>query len=355
MAEDLRLLDEQDQEVNQEDCDLTLGYITYDSILKEHHEATPEVQEQSHFYPKTYYFEDGTSYQVEGAEGEDAHVGPTDEKGAFTFVPQTGEEQTKIVRGIDVDRIVDVECQQAKDAWDEYEDIKRYKLYTEEELQTNATAKATQALKEARDTQMITLMAMVATPMAASMSDEEVASIDVFIQEWEVGKSYKIGDVVRYKGGVWRALSNSVAQEIYPPDNYTAGWKRIGEPDESGVYPYSQPLGATDAYQVGDKISYNGHVYECILANNVWAPDAYPPGWKLLDEEVVKPEPEPGTGPEEPEEPSEEEYPAFVQPTGAHDAYHLGDRVSYNGKNYESLIEGNVWAPDVYPAGWKEV
>ena len=354
MAEDLRLLDEQDQEINREDCDLTLGYIVYDQILKEHHEATPEIQEESHFYPNTYYFEDGTNYKVTGEEGEDAHVGPTDEKGAFTFVPQTDDEQSKIVRGIDVDRIVDVEYQQAKDAWDEYEDIKRYKLYTEEELQTNATAKATQALKEARDTQMITLMAMVAAPMAANLSDEEVASIDVFIQEWEVGKSYKIGDVVRYKGGLWRALSASVARGIYPPDNYTAGWKRIGEPDESGVYPYSQPLGATDAYQVGDKVSYNGHIYECILANNVWAPDVYPPGWKLLDEEVVEPDPEPGTG-TDPEEPSEDEYPAFVQPTGAHDAYKKGDKVSYNGKNYESLIEGNVWAPDVYPAGWKEV
>lgn len=354
MAEDLRLLDEQDQEINREDCDLTLGYIVYDQILKEHHEATPEIQEESHFYPNTYYFEDGTNYKVTGEEGEDAHVGPTDEKGAFTFVPQTDDEQSKIVRGIDVDRIVDVEYQQAKDAWDEYEDIERYKLYTEDELQKNATAKATQALKEALDTQMITLMSLVATPMAASMSDEEVASIEVFIQEWEVGKSYKIGDVVRYKGGVWRALSNSIAQEIYPPDNYTAGWKRIGEPDESGIYPYSQPLGATDAYQVGDKISYNGHIYECILANNVWAPDAYPPGWKLLDEEVVEPEPDPGTG-TDPEEPSEDEYPAFVQPTGAHDAYKKGDKVSYNGKNYESLIDGNAYAPDVYPAGWKEI
>ena len=354
MAEDLRLLDEQDQEINREDCDLTLGYIVYDQILKEHHEATPEIQEESHFYPNTYYFEDGTNYKVTGEEGEDAHVGPTDEKGAFTFVPQTDDEQSKIVRGIDVDRIVDVEYQQAKDAWDEYEDIKRYKLYTEEELQTNATAKATQALKEARDTQMITLMAMVATPMAASMSDEEIASIEVFIQEWEVGKSYEIGDVVRYKGGLWRALSASVAQGIYPPDNYTAGWKRIGEPDESGIYPYSQPLGATDAYQVGDKVSYNGHIYECILANNVWAPDVYPPGWKLLDEEVVEPDPEPGTG-TDPEEPSEDEYPAFVQPTGAHDAYKKGDKVSYNGKNYESLINGNAYAPDVYPAGWKEI
>lgn len=51
-----------------------------------------------------------------------------------------------------------------------------------------------------------------------------------------------------------------------------------------------------------------------------------------------------------------EEAPAeFVQPTGAHDAYNLGDRVSYVGKVYESVINGNVWSPDVYPDGWKEI
>lgn len=45
----------------------------------------------------------------------------------------------------------------------------------------------------------------------------------------------------------------------------------------------------------------------------------------------------------------------FVQPPGAHDAYNLGDRVSYNGKVYESVINGNVWSPDVYPDGWNEI
>lgn len=43
----------------------------------------------------------------------------------------------------------------------------------------------------------------------------------------------------------------------------------------------------------------------------------------------------------------------YVQPTGAHDAYQTGDKVRYNNAIYESLINGNVWAPDVYPAGWK--
>ena len=46
-------------------------------------------------------------------------------------------------------------------------------------------------------------------------------------------------------------------------------------------------------------------------------------------------------------------YPVWSQPTGAHDAYNIGDIVNYNGTLYESLIDGNVYSPDAYPTGWK--
>lgn len=48
-----------------------------------------------------------------------------------------------------------------------------------------------------------------------------------------------------------------------------------------------------------------------------------------------------------------EGYPVWSQPTGAHDAYNTGDIVDYNGTLYRSTIDGNVWAPDAYPAGWE--
>ena len=47
--------------------------------------------------------------------------------------------------------------------------------------------------------------------------------------------------------------------------------------------------------------------------------------------------------------------PAWKQPTGAHDAYNRGDRVVYQGQIYESLLDGNTFSPDVYPAGWAAV
>ena len=53
------------------------------------------------------------------------------------------------------------------------------------------------------------------------------------------------------------------------------------------------------------------------------------------------------------EKPTEDEYPEYVQPTGAHDAYKIGDKITYNGKHYECIYDGCVWTPDAYPAGWK--
>lgn len=58
-----------------------------------------------------------------------------------------------------------------------------------------------------------------------------------------------------------------------------------------------------------------------------------------------------GSEPTDPE--PEDEWPEWVQPTGAHNAYSNGDKITYNGKHYISTMDGNVWSPDAYPAGWQ--
>ncbi len=63
------------------------------------------------------------------------------------------------------------------------------------------------------------------------------------------------------------------------------------------------------------------------------------------------------TEPADPDAPADD-YPAYVQPTGAHDAYHAGDKVTHGGKRYVCIAPEGVavvWAPDVYPAYWEEV
>ena len=71
--------------------------------------------------------------------------------------------------------------------------------------------------------------------------------------------------------------------------------------------------------------------------NNVWSPGVS--GWREIT-------PDPGDG-------TPAGAPAWVQPTGAHDAYALGDQVTYDGKTWKSTIGVNVWAPGVF--GWEPI
>lgn len=85
---------------------------------------------------------------------------------------------------------------------------------------------------------------------------------------------------------------------------------------------------------------------------------------KIENIQIQKPEETPEETPEEPETPVEPEvpmepevvvYPEYVQPLGSHDAYNTGDKISYNGKNYECVIDNCVWNPTTYPAAWQEI
>lgn len=50
-----------------------------------------------------------------------------------------------------------------------------------------------------------------------------------------------------------------------------------------------------------------------------------------------------------------EEYPEFIQPTGSHDAYKNGDKITFNNKKYICKMDNCVWSPETYPGAWEEV
>ena len=59
--------------------------------------------------------------------------------------------------------------------------------------------------------------------------------------------------------------------------------------------------------------------------------------------------------PDEPDPAPIPDAPAYKQPSGAHDAYQAGDRVTFQGRVYEAVINAVVWSPLAYPQAWKEV
>ncbi len=77
---------------------------------------------------------------------------------------------------------------------------------------------------------------------------------------------------------LYQVLQDHTSAAEWTPDTATSLYKAIGV--VSGGYPeWVQPLGASDAYNTGDIVSYNGKLYQSAIDANVWAPDAYPAGW----------------------------------------------------------------------------
>lgn len=89
------------------------------------------------------------------------------------------------------------------------------------------------------------------------------------------------------------------------------------------------------AYTVDYRAQYDGLLYRCVQAHMSqpgWEPPNVPALWTRV---------------------STEEWPEWVQPTGAQDAYQTGDKVSHNGKHWVSTYDDNVWEPGIF--GWNEV
>ena len=191
---------------------------------------------------------------------------------------------------------------------------------------------------------------------AGTLTEAQALEIASVYPEWTVGTAYAVGDIVSYGTNpvgdpqLYKVVQAHTSQADWTPDATASLYDAFGL-DDSGYVVWAQPSGAHDAYQKGDIVNYNGTLYKSLIDGNVWAPDVYPAGWEPY-EATTEPDPGPGPGPEPGG--GTASYPEWVQPSGAHDAYKTGDIVSYNGKLYRSKIDGNVWSPDAYPAGWEE-
>lgn len=110
---------------------------------------------------------------------------------------------------------------------------------------------------------------------------------------YEIGQRYDSGDVVNYDSELYEVIQGHVAQGDWKPSETPALYKSVNNTvveDEQGneieiINDFIPPTGAHDAYETGDKVRFNGEVYESIIDANVYSPDDYPQGWKLIENE----------------------------------------------------------------------
>lgn len=121
---------------------------------------------------------------------------------------------------------------------------------------------------------------------AASLDDEKAIEVATVYDEWQEGKTYTVGEFVRYGENsagdpqLYKVVQAHTAQADWTPDNTASLYDAIGLNTEG--YPvWSQPTGAHDAYNKGDIVDYNGTLYVSLIDGNVYSPDAYPAGWEV--------------------------------------------------------------------------
>ena len=113
------------------------------------------------------------------------------------------------------------------------------------------------------------------------LSEEELLDIIDLYESYQVDRSYKEDDIFKYEGKLYKVIQGHTSQEDWIPSELPALY--LNMMPENVIPEWVQPSGGHDAYNVGDKVIYEGQVYECIIDNNTWSPTDYPQGWKLIE------------------------------------------------------------------------
>lgn len=127
--------------------------------------------------------------------------------------------------------------------------------------------------------------------LKSDISNDDYSDMIAIFPEWKVDTNYTVGQVVRYNFLAWEVIQDHASQEDWTPELAQALFKEV------------TPKKTTDP-ETGEEV------------------------------EII---------------------PDFVKPTGAHDSYMIGDKVQFEKKTYESVVDNNTYSPTEYAQGWKEV
>ena len=112
------------------------------------------------------------------------------------------------------------------------------------------------------------------------LSEEELLDIIDLYESYQVDKLYKEDDIFKYEGKLYKVIQAHTSAENWIPSELPALY--LNMMPENVIPEWILPTGVHDAYNIGDKVIYEGQVYECMIDNNTWSPTDYPQGWKLI-------------------------------------------------------------------------
>lgn len=100
------------------------------------------------------------------------------------------------------------------------------------------------------------------------------------VLDWVVGEPVEVGMLRTYEGLTYQCVLAHITQQDWTPDVTANLWREYVSSETP--QPWQQPTGSQDAYNAGDRVTFEGSVWESLIDANVWSPAAYPQGWRLI-------------------------------------------------------------------------
>ena len=112
--------------------------------------------------------------------------------------------------------------------------------------------------------------------LADELTEAETKAIAGLFQPWMPGETVEIGTLRFYKDDLYKCVQAHTTQSDWTPNITPALWVIKSAPC---VIPEWVQPDSTNPYMIGDKVTYNGRIYESTIDANVWSPSTYPAGW----------------------------------------------------------------------------
>lgn len=118
---------------------------------------------------------------------------------------------------------------------------------------------------------------------ALSLDDKDALESVQLFPHWS-GESitYSVDDRVSYENILYKCLQSHTSQSSWTPVAAPSLWAKVLIPDPTVIPDWEQP-DSTNPYMIGDRVRFEGKVYESVINNNIWSPSAYPQGWKEIN------------------------------------------------------------------------
>lgn len=173
--------------------------------------------------------------------------------------------------------------------------------------------------------------------LLVALTDEQAIENIILFPTWSIGINYKVNDRIRYNNILYRVLQDHTSQADWVPSSTVSLFARVlNETEDNSIPEWIQPE-STEGFKIGDQVMHNGILYTSTADNNIWEPGTVGAPWETetMDEAI--------------EETTE------IKKWENGTTYMIGDHILYEEKEYESIIDNNVWSPIDYPAGWAEI